>query len=116
MGPTASHRTVGHLRSGHRPSPDTGRAREHAGRAQLTWRAGEELLERVRALPALVVSALARVEVPAAIRRTVRTGQLPPQDAAVLSTAFRLDLSDPSVMLVVAPTGWDRSALAWLRP
>ena len=77
---------------------------------------GEPGSEQVRALPALVVSAPARVEVPAAIWRKVRTGQLPPQYAAVLTTAFRLDLSDPSVMLVVAPTGWDWYALAWIRP
>ena len=78
--------------------------------------AGEPCSEQVRALPAVVVSALARVEVPASIWRKVRTGQLPPQDAAVLPKAFRLDLSDPSVMLVVAPTGWDWYAFAWLRP
>ena len=66
--------------------------------------ADETGADEVRALPLLVVSALARVEVPAALWRKVRTGQLSAADAAVLSVAFRDDCADPEVMLVVAPT------------
>jgi len=38
-----------------------------------------------------VVSALARVEVPAALWRKTRTGELDPSDARLLSTAFEVD-------------------------
>lgn len=58
----------------------------------------------IRALPLLVVSALARVEVPGALWRKVRAGQLSAPDAALLSVVFRLDCADPEVMVVVAPT------------
>lgn len=45
----------------------------------------------VRKLDVLVVSALARVEVPAAIWRKNRMGELDPADAAVLIAAFEAD-------------------------
>jgi len=45
----------------------------------------------VRGLGSLVVSALARAEVPAAIWRKHRMGELEPADAAVLVAAFEAD-------------------------
>jgi len=66
--------------------------------------ADEPGADDVRALPLLVVSALARVEVPAAFWRKVRTGQLSAADAAVLASAFQFDCADPAVLVVVAPT------------
>lgn len=56
----------------------------------------------VRALPVLVVSALARVEVPAALWRKTRMGELSAQDARLLSVAFAADYADDEVMLAVA--------------
>jgi predicted nucleic acid-binding protein len=47
--------------------------------------------ELVRGQGSLVVSALARVEVPAAIWRKHRMGQLDPADAAILVAAFEAD-------------------------
>jgi predicted nucleic acid-binding protein len=47
--------------------------------------------EIIRAIPALVVSQLARVEVPAAIWRKSRMGDLPPEDAQVLVADFEAD-------------------------
>lgn len=54
----------------------------------------------VRAMPLFVVSAVARVEVPAAIWRKHRTGQLSTAHAGVLTRAFEadwLDLDGPFV-------------------
>ncbi|GAB3481938.1 type II toxin-antitoxin system VapC family toxin [Amycolatopsis cihanbeyliensis] len=51
----------------------------------------EEGYERVRALPALVVSTLARVEVPSAIWRKRRAGLLSAPDANLLIAAFEAD-------------------------
>lgn len=48
----------------------------------------------VRTHTALVVSALARVEVVAAISRKERTGELDPADATVLVAAFEADWHD----------------------
>jgi predicted nucleic acid-binding protein len=45
----------------------------------------------VRGLAAVVVSALARVEVPAALWRKQRLGQLSPEDAGLLALAFEAD-------------------------
>ena len=45
----------------------------------------------MRALDALVVSALARVEVPAALWRKQRLGQLSVADASLLTRAFEVD-------------------------
>lgn len=45
----------------------------------------------IRELDLLIVSALARVEVPAAIWRKNRMGELDPADAAVLIAAFEAD-------------------------
>lgn len=47
--------------------------------------------EQVRSLDLLVVSQLARVEVPAAVWRKHRMGELAPGDAAVLVAAFEAD-------------------------
>lgn len=53
--------------------------------------ADEQDHQLVRAQGSLVVSALARVEVPAAIWRKHRMGELDPADAAVLIAAFEAD-------------------------
>lgn len=53
--------------------------------------ADEQDHQLVRKLDGLVVSALARVEVPAAIWRKHRMGELSAADAAVLVTAFDAD-------------------------
>lgn len=53
--------------------------------------ADEQDHQLVRGLGALVVSALARVELPAAIWRKHRMGELDLSDAAVLITAFEAD-------------------------
>ena len=45
----------------------------------------------IRALDALVVSALARVEVPSALWRKARTGELEDAAASTLVSAFELD-------------------------
>ena len=49
--------------------------------------------ERVRALPTLVVSQLARVEVPSAIGGKQRPGELPLDAARLLTSAFEADWS-----------------------
>lgn len=50
--------------------------------------------ELVRALPLFVVSAVARVEVPAAIWRKHRTGDLSARHAGLLTRAFEVDWQD----------------------
>ncbi|MGH9294889.1 MAG: type II toxin-antitoxin system VapC family toxin [Acidimicrobiales bacterium] len=47
--------------------------------------------ERVRSLTVIVVSDLARVEVPSAIWRKERLGELTPEEAALLTAAFEAD-------------------------
>ena len=60
--------------------------------------ADEPGADEVRALPLLVVCALARVEVPAALWRKVRTGQLSAPDAAVqLASALAVRSADAEV-------------------
>lgn len=63
--------------------------------------------EQVRALPLLVISALARVEVPAAIWRKQRMGELDAADAGVLVAAFDADYHGaegaPPRFVVVTP-------------
>ncbi len=57
----------------------------------------------VRALPVMVVSALARVEVPAALWRKSRTGELSAVDAGILCAAFEADwFDDGGVFVAVA--------------
>ena len=56
--------------------------------------------ETVRALEAMVVSAIARVEVPAAIWRKSRMGGLSANDARTLVRAFEADLTEPAGRLV----------------
>ncbi len=52
----------------------------------------------IRALDMLVVSAIARVEVPSALWRKARTGELQDAAASVLVSAFELDFhGDPDV-------------------
>jgi predicted nucleic acid-binding protein len=62
----------------------------------------------IRALDALVVSALARVEVPSALWRKARTGGLDDIAASTLVSAFELDfhgaLDSGSRFTIVAPT------------
>lgn len=53
--------------------------------------ADEDGHEIIRALTNLVVAQIARVEVPAAIWRKTRTGELPAASARVLVTAFEAD-------------------------
>lgn len=67
--------------------------------------ADEPGADAVRALPFLVVSALARVEVPAALWRKTRTGELPREDAGQLSAAFAADYADADLMVAVAARG-----------
>lgn len=52
--------------------------------------------EEVRAVETLVVSCLARVEVPSALWRKCRSGELSDTDAAVLCTAFEIDYAGTS--------------------
>lgn len=56
--------------------------------------------ERVRALEAMVVSAIARVEVPAAIWRKARMGGISTHYARTLVRAFEADLTEPAGRLV----------------
>ncbi|MGH3768356.1 MAG: type II toxin-antitoxin system VapC family toxin [Pseudonocardiaceae bacterium] len=71
--------------------------------------ADEPAHQLVRGLGSLVVSALARVEVPAAIWRKNRMGELDPADAGILVAAFEADYhgsaQDQPRFAVVAPTG-----------
>jgi len=62
--------------------------------------ADEEGHERVRAIDAMIVSAIARVEVPAALWRKNRMGELNAHDAHTLVRAFEHDLSSSSGRLV----------------
>lgn len=48
----------------------------------------------VRGFPVMVVSALARVEVPAALWRKSRTGELSARDAGIFCAAFEADWFD----------------------
>jgi hypothetical protein len=57
--------------------------------------ADEEGADVVRQVPVHVVSAVARVEVPAALWRKTRTGALSVDDATVLVAAFVADWRDP---------------------
>jgi uncharacterized protein len=70
--------------------------------------ADEADAEVVRALPLLVVSQLARVEVPAALWRKHRMQQLSAGDARLLQSAFEADYfgtdGDPARFVVVAAT------------
>ncbi|WP_136709646.1 type II toxin-antitoxin system VapC family toxin [Agromyces sp. H66] len=62
--------------------------------------ADEEGHEHVRSLDAMIVSAIARVEVPAAFWRKNRMGELSAQDARTLVQAFGRDLAGPTGRLV----------------
>jgi predicted nucleic acid-binding protein len=78
--------------------------------------ADEDGCEQIRALNAIAVSAIARVEVPAALWRKARTGELGEADAAVLSQEFESDLygSDDEeprfAVLALAPVLLDAAA------
>ena len=65
--------------------------------------ADEEGHERVRTLDAMVVSAVARVEVPAALWRKNRMGELNARDARTLVRAFEHDLASTTGRLVALP-------------
>lgn len=65
--------------------------------------ADEEGHERVRALDAMVVSAIARVEAPAALWRKNRLGELTASDARLLVRAFEFDLASSGGRLVALP-------------
>ena len=62
--------------------------------------ADEDGAELVRAVPLFVVSAVARVEVPAAVWRKSRTGELSSEDAGILVSAFTADWYDPASSFV----------------
>ncbi|MGH3681704.1 MAG: type II toxin-antitoxin system VapC family toxin [Natronosporangium sp.] len=72
--------------------------------------------DAVRSLPALAVSQLARVEIPAALWRKHRVGELSAADVGLLVTAFEADYfgtaEEPARFLVVAATApvLDRAA------
>lgn len=70
--------------------------------------ADEARHEEVRSLAPLVISQVARVEVPAAVWRKHRRNELSAQDGAVLVAAFEADYSgteeDPPRFAVVAAT------------
>lgn len=70
--------------------------------------ADEDGHERVRSLESLAVSALARVEVPAAMWRKHRIGQMTAEDTAVLVAAFEADYFgtdlDPSRFAAITVT------------
>jgi predicted nucleic acid-binding protein len=59
--------------------------------------------EQVSALDAMIVSAIARVEVPAALWRKNRMGELTSQDARTLVRAFEHDLASSTGRLVALP-------------
>jgi predicted nucleic acid-binding protein len=56
----------------------------------------EEGADVVREVPVHVVSAVSRVEVPAALWRKSRTGDLSVEDASILVAAFVADWHDPA--------------------
>ena len=62
--------------------------------------ADEDGADLVRSVPLLVVSAVARVEVPAALWRKSRTGGLSAEHAGILVGAFTADWYDPSAGFV----------------
>ena len=62
--------------------------------------ADEDGADLVRQVPVIVVSAIARVEVPAALWRKTRTGALSVEDATVLVAAFVADWRDQDGRLV----------------
>ncbi|GAA4383123.1 type II toxin-antitoxin system VapC family toxin [Agromyces bauzanensis] len=62
--------------------------------------ADEEGHEHLRSLDAMVVSAIVRVEVPAAVWRKNRMGEPDAQDARTLVQAFEHDLAGPTGRLV----------------
>ena len=62
--------------------------------------ADEADADLVRAVPVFVVSAIARVEVPAALWRKSRTRDLSAEDAAILVSAFTADWHGPSSRFV----------------
>ncbi|MQA17092.1 MAG: PIN domain-containing protein [Pseudonocardiaceae bacterium] len=70
--------------------------------------ADETRYEEVRSLAPLVISQLARVEVPAAVWRKRRMNELSPDDSAVLVAAFEADYfgteDEPPRFAVVAVT------------
>lgn len=66
--------------------------------------------ESVRSLGSLVVSALARVEVPAAVWRKHRLGELPAPAARTLCAAFASDLGTRLAAVAVADSVLERAA------
>jgi len=62
--------------------------------------ADEDDADLVRVVPVFVVSAIARVEVPAALWRKSRTRDLSQEDAGILVSAFAADWSGPSSSFV----------------
>ena len=76
--------------------------------------ADEPGAELVRALDLFVVSALARVEVPAALWRKSRTGELAVADAAVLSDAFAHDWGSARFVPVAVGGGLLRDAAGFV--
>ena len=71
--------------------------------------ADEEGYDHVRGLASMAVAQLARVEVPAALWRKQRTGELSAEDARLLTADFEADYygtgSEPGRFAVVAATG-----------
>lgn len=78
--------------------------------------ADEDGFELVRELDAIAVSTLARVEVPAALWRKSRAGELSEEDVAVLTADFEADWFGTSgessrfAVLAVTPPQLDRAA------
>lgn len=78
----------------------------------------EEGAELIRALADLVVSPLARVELPAAFWRKQRTGEISAADAATLTSAFEWDWfggnpdAEPLAVVPVGDAVLDRAAQA----
>jgi len=68
--------------------------------------------DEVRALPLLVVSALARVEVPAALWRKQRAGHLSAEDAGILTSFFEQDWYDEDGPFAVVPANAEVLELA----
>jgi hypothetical protein len=63
----------------------------------------EQGADLVASLASAVVSALARVEVPAALHAKVRLGEVEPEEAAQLLRAFEADLIGPQAVLAAVP-------------